>query len=271
LGAVIDAVEVELLAGIVGGIGEEEVAGAQRLGRVVLAEHFHREDAGAGAGLVGGAAGLVGKAAGGDGVAPHVGEAVVEGTSGHGGAAVGGAAESHELPAGDRDVGVAGGGVVAPAAGVRHRLGPAVGEPLGREDQLDAFRQGALDPLPSSIVHHAVDLAQHRGANAVLVHHRVVVGGGERAVIALGGDDVVDALVEQLAVGSLPGDVTAGEERHDGQRRDGGGGAAAVGPGAVGGLVPGEPVEGLVDRSLDVGRDRFVLGDRPRGRCQNDH
>jgi hypothetical protein len=42
-----------------------------------------------------------------------------------------------------------------------------------------------------------------------------------------------------------------------------------VGPGAVGGLIFGEPVERAVDGGFDVGRDGLVLGNGAAG--EQDH
>src|SRR5437016_1401822 len=86
----------------------------------VLAEHFQRENAGAGAGAVGTAAVLITKTSFAlDGEAADVGDALVQRLARDRRAAVGRATQGHELPAGDGDIRVVGVDLVSPSAGVR--------------------------------------------------------------------------------------------------------------------------------------------------------
>ena len=182
LGAVVDGVVVvfagEGLAGGMGvgageGVAEEVIAAGEGFLGVVLAEEFEGEDAGAGAGGVGVAIEDVGEAAAVDGAAFAVGDAEFDGFARDGGANVGGAAEGHELPAGDGDVGIFGGGRVAPAADIAGGLG----EGLGGEDEADGFGDDGFDALLALFIDHAVGFAEHDGGDAVVVHGLADVGG----------------------------------------------------------------------------------------------
>src|SRR5258706_3423722 len=148
LGAVVDAVVIKFVAGVGEGIFEEVFAAGESFGKVgllgrVLAEELEGERAGSGAGAIGAAAVLVAEAAPllfGDGEPADVGDAFVEDFFGDGGATVGCAAQGHELPAGDGDVGIGAVDLVAPATGVR-----ALRDFLRIENDFRGFGDGGFE------------------------------------------------------------------------------------------------------------------------------
>ena len=275
LGVVVGAVEEPGFADFGGG-GEEPVGGADDFGGVVLAGDLEGEEAGGGGGE--GFAAAVGFVAEG-GVAFgaalvvalgligafDVGDAFVDGVFGDVEAGVFGGAEGHQLPDGDGDVGVAGGGFVAPAAAV----GFAFGDGLGAEDELE----GAFDLLVEEAVGFVVGgvadhLGHHEGDDAVAVHAGAV---GLAKVAVFVRDDVVDDVAEGVAGGlafggGVVGHVTDGGEAHEGERSHGravggevagfdlGGGFVVVEV-ASGFLLGDEPGDGAVGGGFDFGGD----------------
>ena len=223
------------------GSAEEEVSAGFDFGGVGMAEEDEGEDAGAGEGGIGGAgAALIVEAAAADGAAFEIVDASVEGALGDVGAVFGGAAEGHELPAGDGEVGIIGGGEVAPAA----LFVGAFADILGGENEADSAADGGLGESLAMFIEHAVGFAEGDGADAVFVHRMGPGTRGEQAVILLQCENSIHGVIQIFAIGPLAGDVATGHEGHDGEAGDGGGGRAACGaaggPGAVGFLGVGE-------------------------------
>ena len=162
------------------------------------------------------------------------------------------AAQRHHLPAGDADVAVAAGRLIAPAAGVVRVLGQV----LRQEDQLDGAGQGRAAALGElGVGGHADDLGEHQRADAVAIHRAVARVRDEQAVGALVVEDVADALFDRLAIRPrLAGDVPGGQVRHHRQRRDRGRPAEPARlPGAVGLLSRLQILERPADRRVGRG------------------
>jgi hypothetical protein len=129
---------------------------------------------------------------------------------------------------------------------------------------MDGFGDGGAGALLAGFIEHAVGFAEHDRGDAVVIHGGADVGDGEDAGGLLEAEDVIDGVVDVVAVGSLAGDVSAGHEGHGGEggdRRRGTAIAGVGGPGAGGGvLVRGQPLKAAVDGGLDLGGDLLGRG-----------
>jgi len=76
---------------------------------------------------------------------------------------------------------------------------------------------------------------------------------GDESVGFLAGEDVADGGVDGSAVGTLAGEMAAGEESEDAEAGDGGLAGVGGGEAAVGFLAVGDAFEGAADGGLDFG------------------
>ena len=198
--------------------------------------------------------------------AADVGDGIVDRLFGHVEAGVSRGAEEHQLPAGDREIGVDAVGVVdvAPAAAI---LGSVLGPALHFEREAERAVDGALDPLGPLGVAHAVHFARQQRGNRVVVgsagadfvfrhvafEHRPV-GSHEcdEAVFFLAREHEVGRPPKVAAVAAVAGDVAVGDEGHRAEAGDAGLAGGQRGERAVGLLLGGEPNESALDGPIDA-------------------
>ena len=248
------AVEIVGLAGGgAAGHGLAEEVGQAAVDGVVLVDAGVVEggDARGGAGPAAGAGlELVLEAAVGVLAAADVLDSAVDGGLGDLDAGVAGGAEGHDLADGDRDGGIVGEGIVAPAALLV----------LGLLDEADGLDEALVESVGQGGVAaaggHAVDLAEEEGGEAVPVHGAVGGVAGDEAALVAVGEDVLGALGDVLAVAAPAREVAVG---HEGDAGEGGDGdvlaEATVAEAAVGDLLGGEGLEALLDGGRQLGGD----------------
>ncbi len=132
---------------------------------------------------------------------------------------------------------------------------PAAFGVLAFLDEADGFLEFFLDGFVGA---HAVDFGEEEGGEAVGVHDAVGLVGGEQAGFLGAVEDVVEGVLDDVAVLAAAGEVAGGHEGEGGKGGDGGVGVvAAVGgaEGALAGLMGGEPGEAFFDGGFLGGVD----------------
>ncbi len=160
--------------------------------------------------------------------------------------------ESHDLADGDGDIGILWDGLIAPSAfGI-----------LRVDDEADGELNFFLEIGARA---HAVDFGEEEGGEAVAVHGRAVVLGGDESGFLAVFEDEGEDFFDIFAVGTVVGEVSVGDECEAGEGHDGGGVAAAGVDGSVGGEVFGEEVEASVDARVEFGGEFVFDGESADG------